>query len=1186
MKSNPGHIESAGSPGDAGLENASPDRLYEALVALRQSEARFRSLCELSSDWYWEQDENFRFTSRSGGTPDHAALRPQEDHGKTRWELPVTSVTEAQWQAHRDTLAAHLPFRDFTYQRRDDTGQVRMVSVSGHPVFDEKGVFRGYRGVSRDITARMREERMLALEHAIARSLADADNASLALQAVLRAVCDAEGWEHGSYWRLDDTANVMRFGEAWHVPNRELERFTESSRSVVFERASGLVGTVWQSGEPLWVADFGADPRLLQKTLPREISMRGMFAFPVKADGAAVGVFTFFSREVRAPDQRLLAATQLIGIQVGQFLQRKQREEALRDSEARFRSLCELSSDWYWEQDADLRFTLMSADGLLNKGNFRVDKALGKTRWELPIELSEAEWSAHKATLAARQPFTDFEYKILAEDGSMRYYCARGEPLYDDVGRFVGYRGVANDVTQRKRRDEELRRFRVAMDTSADSILLVDRASMRYIDANTTACDMLGYAREQLLAMGPQDLVEKTRKEVEHDFDDLIAGATAGARLQATLRRCDGTLLRVEMSRRAIQSGDGWIIVGIARDISDRLAAEQTIRHHAMQQSLIAGFGQKALANIQLDELLDQAAAVAAEGLGVEFCSVLQLGIDDRSLVLKAGLGWRGEWVGCDIADSGEPSQARYVIDRVEPVTIDDLDHEARFTPLAMLTSHAIRSGVDVPIRGVSGPYGVLGAYSREPRRFTQENVNFLQSVANTLATAMDRKGAEQRLTYLAQFDTLTGLANRSLFLDRFAQTLKQAKRNDWLVGVLFVDLDRFKLVNDTLGHSCGDQLLVQVAQRLQECVRAGDAVGRLGGDEFAFVLSNLTRPDDAALVAQKVVAALAPPFRLEGQEVYVSASLGIGIYPSDGTEADTLLRNADTAMYRAKEQGRNSYQFYLPQMNDQAVERLQLQTQLRGALERGEFVLHYQPKANLASGAISGFEALLRWQHPVRGLVPPLQFISILEETGLIIPVGEWVVRTVCEQLARWQTDGAQPRPVAVNLSARQFQQRDLDAVIANILRDTGIDPGLLEFELTESMLMHDPEEAVRMLKTMRAYGVRLSVDDFGTGYSSLAYLKRFPLDALKIDRAFIRDVTTDPDDASIALAIISLAHSLKLKVVAEGVETQAQLDFLRAQGCDEMQGYYFARPLPAADCTRALVDDHRLRRSGVEHE
>ena len=396
---------------------------------------------------------------------------------------------------------------------------------------------------------------------------------------------------------------------------------------------------------------------------------------------------------------------------------------------------------------------------------------------------------------------------------------------------------------------------------------------------------------------------------------------------------------------------------------------------------------------------------------------------------------------------------------------------------------------------------------------------------------------------------------------------------------MLFIDLDRFKLVNDTLGHGIGDQLLIQVARRLQECVRGGDAIGRLGGDEFACVLSTLARPGDAALVAQKIVDALSQPFQLEGQEVYVSASVGIGIYPDDGADADTLLRSADTAMYRAKEQGRNAYQFYLPQMNAQAAERLQMQTQLRGALERGEFVLHYQPKVDLGSGAISGFEALLRWQHPLRGLVPPLQFISVLEETGLIIPVGEWVVRTVCEQLLRWQAEGVTPRPVAINLSARQFQQRHLDATIAAIVADTGVDAGLLEFELTESLLMSDAREAARILNNMRASGVRLSIDDFGTGYSSLAYLKRFPLDALKIDRAFIRDVTTDADDASIALAIINLAHSLKLKVVAEGVETAAQLEFLRARGCDEVQGFYFARPLVAADCTRALRDGRRLQ-------
>ncbi len=852
---------------------------------------------------------------------------------------------------------------------------------------------------------------------------------------------------------------------------------------------------------------------------------------------------------------------------------------ALRESEARFRSLCELSSDWYWEQDATFRFTVMSG-GVTNKGNFSVSKALGKRRWELPIQLTDAEWAAHRATLDAHLAFTDFEYRILTEDGSLRHYSARGEPLFNGLGEFTGYRGVANDITKRKQHDEELRRFRAAMDTSADTILLVDCASMRFIDVNATACEMSGHTRQELLAMGPEHLFTISREQIKHAYDELIIGgaSTAAAQGRTTLRRKDGSLLPVEVSRRPVASGDGWIIVGIARDISARLAAERALDRHVLQQGLIADFGQKALADAELDELLSQVADGVVRGLGVEFSAVLELAPDGRSLVLRAGIGWHEGWAGRCIAELGAelPGDRRLAVD--VPLIVDDFDADDSSTCFRLQAQHGVRSSVEVPIRGASGLYGLLNASATEPRQFTQESVNFLTSLANTLATAMDRRSTEQRLTYLAQFDTLTGLANRSLFLDRFAQTLKQAQRNEWMVGVLFIDLDRFKVVNDTLGHGSGDELLVQVGRRLQECVRADDSVGRMGGDEFAFVLSELRRPDDAALVAQKVVSALARPFLLEGQEIYVTASLGIGIYPSDGCDPDTLLRNADTAMYRAKERGRNGYEFYLPQMNEQALERMQLQMQLRGALERQEFVLHFQPKACLATGHISGFEALLRWQHPERGLVPPLQFIHILEETGLIVAVGEWVLRAVCEQLARWQSAGITPRPVAINVSARQFQQGKLDTTIAAILADTGIDAALLELELTESMLMSDPAEVVRMLNAIRSQGLRLSIDDFGTGFSSLAYLKRFPIDTLKIDRSFINDVTTDSADASIAAAIISLAHTLKLKVVAEGVETQAQLEFLHNHGCDDMQGYYFAQPLSVADCTRALVEDWRL--------
>ena len=619
-------------------------------------------------------------------------------------------------------------------------------------------------------------------------------------------------------------------------------------------------------------------------------------------------------------------------------------------------------------------------------------------------------------------------------------------------------------------------------------------------------------------------------------------------------------------------------IVGTAIDITKRKQTELAIQEHAMQQGLIAAFGQQALASADLDELWDQAAVIVSQGLNIDFCKVLQLAPDLRSFILKAGSGWQAGWIGRKISFTYENSQNRFVLASHQPVIVGDFHSETRFKPSNILRNHGIRSSADVLISGAGGPYGVLGAYSREALRFTSGSINYLQSLANIIATAIDRKATEERLTYLAQFDPLTELPNRSLFLDRLRRAMEHAQRSRRRVGVVFADLDRFKIVNDTMGHSTGDKLLVQVAQRLQRCVRSCDTVARLGGDEFAFILTDLAQAEDATLVAEKVISALSLLFELEGQEIYISASLGISIYPGDGLDADGLLRNADTAMFQAKEQGPAIYRFYLPQMNERAVARLKIETQLRGALARREFVLHYQPKASLVSGEITGFEALLRWQHPTHGLVPPLQFISVLEDTGLIVPVGEWVVRTVCEQIKTWQNQGLSLYPISVNLSARQFQQQDLDSCVGKTLQITGIDPHLLEFELTESILMKEAETTANALQNLKAFGVQISMDDFGTGYSSLAYLKRFPLDVIKIDRAFIRDVTTDPDDATIAVAMIKLAHSLGLRVVAEGVETRSQLDFLIKHGCDEMQGFYFSRPLPLECASQALIKGYRI--------
>jgi diguanylate cyclase (GGDEF)-like protein/PAS domain S-box-containing protein len=439
-----------------------------------------------------------------------------------------------------------------------------------------------------------------------------------------------------------------------------------------------------------------------------------------------------------------------------------------------------------------------------------------------------------------------------------------------------------------------------------------------------------------------------------------------------------------------------------------------------------------------------------------------------------------------------------------------------------------------------------------------------------------ERKRLEHALQHTATHDRLTGLPNRSLMQDRLRHAVEQCVRRSRIAGVMFIDLDRFKIVNDTLGHAMGDRLLQIVAGRLRNCVRCEDTVGRLGGDEFAIVLTELTNAGDAVVVGQKVLDALATPIDLDGHEAFVTASIGIATYPHDGGDADILIRNADAAMYRAKAEGKNNYQLYSPTINDQAAERHRLEASLRHAIARDEFLLHFQPKAEMLTGDITGVEALLRWKPGGGAIVSPAEFIPILEESGLIVPVGEWVLRRACAQLEQWKAEGIVDVPIAVNLSARQFRDPSLADVVRCALNDHHVSPHLLELEITESVAMDNPETAAATLRGLKALGVRISIDDFGTGHSSLGYLTRFPIDALKIDRSFVSGVAVNANDASIAQAVIRLSHALGLTVIAEGVEEAAQADLLACQGCDEMQGYYLARPMPAEACTALLKRRH----------
>ena len=434
------------------------------------------------------------------------------------------------------------------------------------------------------------------------------------------------------------------------------------------------------------------------------------------------------------------------------------------------------------------------------------------------------------------------------------------------------------------------------------------------------------------------------------------------------------------------------------------------------------------------------------------------------------------------------------------------------------------------------------------------------------------RKEAEQRLAYLANHDALTGLPNRTLFNDRLNHALAHGERYKQGLAILFLDLDRFKVINDTLGHDIGDQLLQNLAQRLTKSLRGSDTVARWGGDEFTILVDELDSPQDAVAVARRVLDVLTEPFLLNGHEIFVTGSIGITLYPKDGRDAQVLLSNADAAMYRAKEKGGNNYQFYTAAMNASALDRLRLESDLRRALEREEFFLHYQPKVDIRSGRIVGVEALIRWDHPTLGMVSPQQFIPLAEETGLIIPIGEWVLRTACTQNQAWHSAGACSIRVAVNISAQQFKKENLTETVTRILDETGLPHDLLELEITESVMMQDMERAIAVLSELSARGIRFSIDDFGTGYSSLVYLKRLPIDILKIDRSLVSQMPEDPDDTAIAAAIISMGKSLNLQVIAEGVETEQQLAFLLQQGCDEAQGFLFSRPVAADKMTELL--------------
>jgi diguanylate cyclase (GGDEF)-like protein/PAS domain S-box-containing protein len=615
---------------------------------------------------------------------------------------------------------------------------------------------------------------------------------------------------------------------------------------------------------------------------------------------------------------------------------------------------------------------------------------------------------------------------------------------------------------------------------------------------------------------------------------------------------------------------------GVLYDITERKIAEQELRRAAAQQAAVARLGRCALQDGDPAKLAKQAVPLMTEIEGVEAACVWEAGRQGRRLHLRAGLEERGGGPERR-ASAARDSHAGAALESGLHVIVDDWSSEKRFSMPPALRVMGVRSSLAVPIAGKERPFGVLDIHSTEPSRFTPQDVHFAQASANVLADALERHTADEALRHRVLHDSLTGLPNRLSFVDSLRDALRRSIASGSPVGILFLDLDHFKLINDSIGHHAGDDLLKVVAPRLRAHLRPGDIVARFGGDEFGILVDRLTDEEEALAIADRVAAAFSEPYTMGGADHFVTASIGIAVAHPTGREpvdAELLIRDADAAMYRAKERGRGRCELFDAAMRARAVRRLETERDLRHALDRSELELHYQPVIALGSGEIVGLEALVRWNHPERGLLDPGEFVPIAEDSGLIEPIGSWVQETACRQALGWHELRPDQRPldVAVNLSARQVAHRDLADSVREILARTGLDPVNLRLEVTESVLVEESASATATLEALSEIGVRLVLDDFGTGYSSLAYLNRFPFDALKIDRSFVDGLGIEQERTAIVEAVIGMARALSLDAIAEGVENEAQLSELRRLGCDYAQGHLFSRPLAPHKVTNLL--------------
>jgi diguanylate cyclase (GGDEF)-like protein/PAS domain S-box-containing protein len=1042
---------------------------------------------------------------------------------------------------------------------------MRYISTSGQPILDDKGRFRGYRGIAKDVTDTRRAQELQNLEHSVAHSIAEAVSVTAATTAAIRAICETEGWECGRYFRPDSEAGMLRFGESWGVPEPAIQQFIERSRGITYKPGVGLMGRVWQSGQPLWVADVTRDSRAQRAAFTDDVGIRGGFVFPVRSEGKVIGVLAFNSRQVRETDERLLKAILVIGSQIGQFLERKRAEE----EQYRFRAAMDAS--------ADLMLLIDRSSMRYIDVNDAACRALGYSREEL-LALGPPDIFSKSREELAQLYDRMFAGELVAPTVEGVYRCKDGSQLpieaYPRAVRSAAgdvIVSIARDIRERKRAEELLK----LEHTVTRSLAETETAAAAVQAAIRAVCETESWECGRYLRVDERAGVLRCVEAwgIQTDAIERFLASSRGV----TYAPGAG------LAGRVWQSGQPLWLADVGKDV--RASQISLIREIGLHGAIffpvmaegktigVLAFNSREVR--EPEERLLQALRVIGSQIG-QFVQRKQAeeGVREseerfRSLTaLSSDLFWEQDeqyrFTSFSGVDTGKVAQTR--VDLIlgkkrweQDYTNMSADDWAKH--IAILDSHQPFRDLELSRSDESGKT-VWITISGEPKFDSSGAFKGYRGVGKEIS---ERKKDEERIQFLANHDALTSLPNRAMFSEVLNLAIQNGRRYDRSFAVLFIDLDRFKNINDTLGHEAGDKLLQEMGARLTRTVRSSDVVARLGGDEFVVLVQEVSEAKQAEAVARKILSALVQPMVTQGQECRVTASIGICLYPAEGQDEQSLMKNADIAMYRAKEDGKNTYKFYSEETNVHSFERMALETSLRRGLERNEFFLHYQAKLDLHTGHITGVEALVRWQHPDLGMVPPMQFIPLAEETGLIVPIGKWVLNTACAQNVAWQREGLPPLCMAVNLSARQFSDENLLEDIAAALKSTGLRPELLELELTESMVIQNPERAGKVLAEIKKLGVRLAIDDFGVGYSSLTHLKRFPIDTLKVDRSFIRDLPQDPEDRAICEAIIAMGKSLKLTVIAEGVETLEQQTFLHDHACDEMQGFFFSKPIPS---------------------